>query len=104
MHADPASFMLNPSLLLLLLLLRLLPSPPFSALRHCHRGRTNAGALGPVHELTPVYPPDAVGPPGDQGGVPAFFLQFAAVGDAPFRLDLMQVHWTNLTSAAAAYL
>ena len=50
-----------------------------------------AGWGAPPHELTPVYPATAEGPPGDAGGVPQYFLQFAG---SPYRLDLYRVHWS----------
>ena len=51
----------------------------------------------PIHELTPVYPATAAGPPGDSGGVPQYFIQFDG---SPFRLDLLKVHWGEVPAPA----
>eukprot|EP00729_Bicosta_minor_P014043 gene14043-6779_t len=51
----------------------------------------------PIHELTPVYPATAAGPPGNSGGVPQYFIQFDS---SPFRLDLLKVHWGEVPAPA----
>ena len=44
------------------------------------------------NEPAPVYPN---GVPGDQGGVPKYFIQFVQNGNNPLHIDLMQVKWAS---------